>query len=201
MVLGYHAIFSAYGFWLPNDPRGSWSEFVGAWELFLAGGKATKTDEWRSLARDKHDWQKRLAVKGELARPPVKFTGIQARAIGHGFRDYVVRSGLQVWACSIMPDHVHLVVGPVRTTVEYTVNRLKGAATRALIAEQLHPFAHLVPTGEIPPKCWARGEWKVFIFDDEHIASAIRYVENNPVKDGLPPQRWSFVTPYKPDAV
>src|SRR4051812_39201122 len=32
MIVGYHVIFSAYGFWLPNDPRGSWSDFVGSWE-------------------------------------------------------------------------------------------------------------------------------------------------------------------------
>jgi len=30
MVIGFHVILTAYGFWLPNDPRGSWSEFVGA---------------------------------------------------------------------------------------------------------------------------------------------------------------------------
>lgn len=34
MVRWYHAIFSAYGFWLPNDPRGSWSDFVRAWHFF-----------------------------------------------------------------------------------------------------------------------------------------------------------------------
>src|SRR4051812_43899841 len=33
MIVGYHVIFSTYGFWLPNDPRGSWSDFVGSWEL------------------------------------------------------------------------------------------------------------------------------------------------------------------------
>ena len=49
MVLAYHVIFGAYGFWLPNDPRGSWSDFVGAWEL-LRFGKATKTTERRSVA-------------------------------------------------------------------------------------------------------------------------------------------------------
>jgi hypothetical protein len=38
MVLAYHLIFSMYGFWLPNDPRGSWSEFVASWELFRFGG-------------------------------------------------------------------------------------------------------------------------------------------------------------------
>jgi hypothetical protein len=32
MLHGFHVIFSADGFWLPNDPRGSWSEFVRRWE-------------------------------------------------------------------------------------------------------------------------------------------------------------------------
>lgn len=33
MIHGYHLIWGAYGFWLPNDPRGSWSDFVYSWEL------------------------------------------------------------------------------------------------------------------------------------------------------------------------
>ena len=93
MVIGYHVIFSAYVFWLPNDPRGSWSDFVGAWDLFLAGGKATKTEETRSVAGRSHDWQRRLAAKEVLARPAVKFNGRQARAIGNGFAEYVAKSG------------------------------------------------------------------------------------------------------------
>ena len=40
-VLAAHVIFTAYGFWLPNDPRGSWSDFVASWEL-LKFGRATK---------------------------------------------------------------------------------------------------------------------------------------------------------------
>ena len=43
MVLGYHLIMGTYGIWLPNDPRGSWSDFVGSRELFYFG-PATKTD-------------------------------------------------------------------------------------------------------------------------------------------------------------
>src|ERR671928_232003 len=54
MVHAYHLIITAYGFWLPNDPRGSWSDFVRAWEL-VRFGKATKTDERRSLAHRPHD--------------------------------------------------------------------------------------------------------------------------------------------------
>jgi len=41
MIRAFHVIMTAYGFWLPNDPRGSWSEFVGSWEIFQHG-PATK---------------------------------------------------------------------------------------------------------------------------------------------------------------
>ena len=44
MVIAYHVIYSMYGFWLPNDPRGSWSDFVGSWELFRYG-PATKVED------------------------------------------------------------------------------------------------------------------------------------------------------------
>ena len=49
MILAFHFILSAYGFWLPNDPRGSWSEIVRNFEL-LRFGPATKVSTTRSLA-------------------------------------------------------------------------------------------------------------------------------------------------------
>ena len=42
MIIAYHVIFGMYGFWLPNDPRGSWSDFVAAWELFRAVYQMTR---------------------------------------------------------------------------------------------------------------------------------------------------------------
>ena len=42
MLHGFHVIFSTYGFWLPNDPRGSWSDWVRRWEL-VRFGKAAGT--------------------------------------------------------------------------------------------------------------------------------------------------------------
>lgn len=196
MVLGYHIIFSTYGFWLPNDPRGSWSQFVGAWELFRAGGKATTTTEGRPVHRDPHDHAKRLKTKQYLKRPAVQFTGLQARAACRGFGEYVARSRLPIWACAILPDHVHMVTGGFfRIKMEPVVIQLKAAATRRLVEEGLHPFMNPAFPGIRPPKCWGRGEWKVFIDDPEHLATAIQYVEDNPAKDGMPQQKWSFVTP------
>ena len=125
MIVGYHVIFSTYGFWSPNDPRGSWSEFVGSWELFRYG-RATKTSETSSLAYREHDRAKRLEAKRALKYPPVNFTGLQARAVARGFAGYVKRTGLPVWACAILPDHVHLVVGRSGMPVERLVIQLKG---------------------------------------------------------------------------
>ena len=118
-----------------------------------------------------------MLAKEVLSRPAVKFNGAQARAIGRGFAKYVERSGLTIWACSIMPEHVHLVTGPFRLSVERVVNKLKSAATKRLVEEGIHPF-----NGD--EKCWTRGEWKVFLFSNDDIARAIRYVEENPIKDG-----------------
>jgi REP element-mobilizing transposase RayT len=194
MILGYHVIFGAYGFWLPNDPRGSWSDFVGSWELWRYG-PATKTLETHSLASREHDSGQRLAAKQALKYPPVTFTGIQARAIAQGFSEYVARSGLTVWACAILPDHVHLVIARSRLTVERVVIQLKGAATEQLVAETIHPFGDIVGSNGRRPKCFERGQWKVFLDSPEDIQRAIEYVENNPIKEGKKRQRWSFVRP------
>src|SRR5271168_2880452 len=134
MVFGYHVIVGAYGFWLPNDPRGSWSDFVGSWELFRYG-PATKTETTHSIAYAPHDVQLRLAAKKALKYPPVKFSGVQARAVGRGFGKYVRASGVVVRACAILPDHVHLVIDRYRFKAEQIVIQLKGDATTQLEEE------------------------------------------------------------------
>lgn len=195
MVIGSHVIFGMYGFWLPNDPRGSWSTFVGAWELFRFG-PATKVSTRRSVAHRNHDADKRLAAKQSLKRPAVKLTGIQARAVGRGFEAYVRGSELTVLACAILPDHVHLVLERHELSVERIVTQLKAAATRRLVEEEIHPFRHLALINGAPPKCFARGAWKVFLDCDTEVERAIKYVDDNPLKEGLRRQRWGFVKPY-----
>jgi REP element-mobilizing transposase RayT len=196
MVLGYHVTISAYGFWLPNDPRGSGSDYVGAKHL-LPFGHATKLqDRSRSVARAPHDCSLRLKAKRHLKYPPVLFTGIQARAIGRGFHDLVRRDGLTVWACAILPDHTHLVLGRHTMTIEKIVERLKGAATHQLLAEGIHPFGHLrLPNGR-PPCCWGRGSRHDFLSRAAVVTQKIEYVEGNPFKEGKPRQHWPFVVPF-----
>jgi REP element-mobilizing transposase RayT len=200
MVIAYHVIFGAYGFWLPNDPRGSWSDFVGSWELFRYG-PATKTTEVRSVAHCQHDIRLRLAAKESLQHPPVRFNGIQAKAIGEAFGRYASNSGLVIRACAILPEHVHLVVDRFRISIEQIVIQLKGDATEELLRRNLHPFGQERLSNGKVPKCWARGEWKCFIDSEEDLCRAIRYVEENPIKEGKRRQHWSFITPFRREAI
>jgi REP element-mobilizing transposase RayT len=197
-VLAYHVIFGAYGFWLPNDPRGSWSDFVASWELFRAGGPATKTDTRRSVAHVPHDARARQRVKKALKYPPVVFTGRQALSIGQGFKRMVEKSGYRIHACSILPEHVHLVLGRHTYRVEQMVRLLKAEASIKLAEDGIHPFVRWRQSDGSLPMPWARGRWKVFLDCVENVARAILYVEENPMKEGKPRQHWSFVRPFQP---
>ena len=192
MILAHHVIFGAYGFWLPNDPRGSWSEFVGSYELYRYG-PATKTEERRSLAHRDHDRSLRLAAKTALQRPPVRFTTAQIEAVASGIGNYVAKSNLAVYACAVMPDHVHLVIANTLMTVEQRVVQFKANATTELLERGIHPFQNCRDDGKLP-KCFVRGEWKRFLNSEADVERAIQYVENNPLKEGFPRQVWGFVS-------
>ncbi len=197
MVLTYHVIFGAYGFWLPNDPRGSWSDFVGAWELLLAAGKTTRTHERKSLASEPHDSSARLRAKESLKYDPVHFDGLQARCVAGGFHKAIAEADYKVFACSILPEHVHLVIGRCERKAERIAGHLKARATQQLTADNIHPLKEFGERNTVPTP-WAERCWKVFLNQLDDVQLAIRYVEDNPVKEGKRPQRWSFVVPFVP---
>jgi REP element-mobilizing transposase RayT len=196
MVLASHVIFTAYAFWLPNDPRGSWSEFVRKWEL-LRFGPATKVETRRSVAHVPHNRGLRLAAKKVLDFPPVVFNGIQALAIAQGFKNNIRKTKSVVLACSIMPTHVHMVLLRHHYRVEYLANFFKGEATKELMRQGLHPMRDLVKPGADIPSPWTRRPWKVFLDSEEDIIRAINYVKRNPEKEGKRPQNWTFVTDFE----
>ncbi len=187
MVLAYHVIFGAYGFWLPNDPRGSWSDFVACWELSQFG-KATKTDSRQSVASVPHNRRLREEAKRALKYPAVQFSGRQALAVAEGFDQARSESGYTIHACSILPEHVHMVIARNhQRRVERMVGHMRTRATQRLSALGLWPMDRR--------PVWAENRWKVFLDTPSDIARAIKYVDHNPLKEGKPKQHWSFVTP------
>lgn len=197
MVLGYHLVLAAYGFWLPNDPRGSGSVIVGSRAMYEFGEATYLPERHTSVAHATHDPNQRRLAKRTLRYPPIQWSGIQARSIMHAFADELSHRSIAIWAAAILPDHLHLVLARSDWRIERLANSLKGAATRALRAQKLHPMERYArPSGSVP-KMFARGYWATYLDSIEAISAAIRYVERNPVKDGLPEQRWPFVEPIR----
>ena len=193
MIHAYHVIWGAYGFWLPNDPRGSWSDFVGSWEL-ARFGRTTRSIERQDI--DPSRWAAWCLPQSNRSGIRRSSSMAGKHATGRGFAAGVNKSHLTIWACSILPEHVHLVVARHTYKVEQICNLLKGEATKELKRESIHPQQKFHrPDGKLP-STWAEGQWKVYLDTEEAIESAVHYVEENPVKEDKPSQQWSFVTPF-----
>lgn len=181
---------------IPNDPRGSWSDYVRCNELD-AFGPATKTTERRSLAHDAHDRDRRLAATKALKYGEVRFNGQQALAVSQGFAKAATESNYRLYACAIMPNHVHVVV--VRTAsrhIERIVGHLKARGTQELVAQKIHPLQDHRRADGFLPTCWVQHGWNVYLNTHAQIIRAIEYVNDNPPRGGFKRQKWHFVTQY-----
>ena len=178
MIIAYHAIFTTYGTWLPNDPRGSYS-------------KEVYNEQLRMLSRIKYGRQNPPPAKDlllrfwtaatpHLTRPPFFIDENSRPIIAAGFSRVFQRLGIRIPACAIMNDHAHVLILRSKYRIEYLVNQLKGAATRALKLKQTP---------------WTRGCWKVFINNPAALLAAADYIQANPTCAGLSAQNWDFITP------
>lgn len=195
-MLGWHLIFSVYGFWLPNDDRGSGSTRVRSQHIYKAGGEATKVHTTHSIAHQPHNVRLQRIAKEALKYPAVQLTGVQARAVARGIGNICPKIGLIVHACAIMPDHVHVVVANHRFDVDELIACLKRAGTRGMNDEGLHPMRNYPRANGRLPSPWAAKGWKVMLFKRQQMRSRVKYVEDNPEIAGFKRQQWPFVVPY-----
>src|SRR5439155_26592500 len=108
-VIGFHVIGCTYGFWLPNDERGSGSDFVRS-EALTQFGPANPVSHKSSVARKPYDFQVRQMARESLLYPPVLLTLDQISAVGRGFtRELADFAATVIFACAILRDHFHLV--------------------------------------------------------------------------------------------
>ena len=183
VLLAFHCIFSTYGFWLPNEPRGSWSNFVASWDLFRLG-PATKVDTRRSIAHLPYDHNLKQQMQSSLTHPPVLLTGDQAKIIGMSFQSLPY----EILALAIMPDHIHVVIGRTDRDIRRVIGHMKSQASRVLRANEY--FLDQAP--------WSAHGWNVYLDSVEDVLRAIEYVQRNPIRAGLPRQRWNCVVPFDP---
>jgi hypothetical protein len=101
IVIAHHLVMTAYGWWLPNDPRGSTSDRVACISLddlgehhFGRRKKQPRSKDIRQFYREAED-----ALKHEL----LEFRSAEIQAVAEGFADAVAEHRYTCYACAILP--------------------------------------------------------------------------------------------------
>lgn len=185
MVAGYHLVWTIYGVWLPNDPRGS-------------GSTEIRSDLLKDLG-EIHHGRKRIQPCSavirkfyEEAKPRLKFEVVpfddaEIAVVGEAFRDAIKKHGYTCYGCAIMPDHVHVLIRKHRDQAEEMIAHLQNASWERLLQTKHRPSDHPV---------WGGPGWKVFLNTVAEIERTIKYIRDNPVKILRPEQIWDFVQRY-----
>jgi len=185
LVIAYHLIWTAYGWWLPNDPRGSSSHTIRSDILAELGtlhhGRKIvqpASETIRNFYAAAGDWLRHDLLTFD---PPAM--RVMAEAFGH----VVAAERYTCYAAAIMPDHVHLVIRKHKHAAERMIANFQDASRARLREAGLRAIDHPV---------WGGPGWKVFLDHPDEVRRTIGYVEHNPLPLGQPIQRWPFITPY-----
>ena len=185
MVLAYHLVWTLYGSWLPNDPRGSMSRFIASDPIAELGAIHYGRKRVQPPSRTIREFYREAADK--LAHPLLTLGPSDVSIVARAFAETIRSRSYTCYACAIMRDHVHLVTRKHKDKAEQMIEQLQQASRTLLIESGSREPDHPV---------WGGPGWVVYLDAVEDIERTIRYVENNPGKSRQPRQTHAFVTPY-----
>jgi len=182
MIIAHHLIWTVYGWWLPNDPRGSSSHEIRAEPLAALGpihlGRKRPGPSTQEL-RHFH-----ASARDLLAHEPLLLTEKGVHIVGQALGQAVDEHGYTCYACAVLPEHVHLLVRRHRDKAEQMLEEFQLVSRQALLAA-----GHRAPTHPV----WGGPGWKVFLDTPQDVKRIERYVCENPLKAGRALQHWRFV--------
>jgi REP element-mobilizing transposase RayT len=185
MIAGYHLIWTAYGWWLPNDPRGSTSTDIRCARIAGLGKLHYGRKKIQPAGRVIDEFYE--AARSLLKHALLEFTEEEIWAIGGAFADVIRARNYTCYGCAIMPDHVHMLIRKHRDLAETMIGHFQNVSREALIQlgrrRQDHPV-------------WGGPGWKVYLDSLDDMERTVRYILDNPIKVGRPPQVWPFVEAY-----
>ena len=186
LVIAYHLIWTAYGWWLPNDPRGSGSRAIASDVVAELGELHYGRKRVQPAGRVVREFYERAARV--LKHAVLSFDEDARRLVGDAFAEVIAAECYTCYACAVMPDHVHILIRKHKHRAEQMMENLKDASRAKLIAAGKRPADH--------PTWTAGGGWKVFLDHPTEVRRTITYIEKNPRRLGLPEPRWPFVRTY-----
>jgi len=177
MVIAHHLMWTAYGYWLPNDPRGSMSREIREERLEQLGSRhyGRKAEQPSAAEQRAFREQAQSVLKHEL----LAIDSDDVRILAGSFADVIRDRNYTCYACAIMPDHVHLLIRKHRDKGELMIEQLQQVTRDALIQEGRRTVDH---------PAWGGPGWDVFQRTQRQVETTIEYIRNNPVKIGRPVQ-------------
>lgn len=185
IVIAYHLVWTLYGWWLPNDPRGSTSKFIRSDVIFELGNLHYGRKRLQPASHDIRAFYEH--ARRRLKHPLVELTPLDVQTVAAAFAETIARQRYTCYACAIMPDHVHLLVRKHKYRAEQMIAQFQDSSRLRLRASGLRTDDHPV---------WGGPGWKVFLDHPDEIRRTIKYIEGNPTKAHLPAQSWPFIMPY-----
>jgi REP element-mobilizing transposase RayT len=185
VVIAHHLIWTAYGYWLPNDPRGSMSKVIACDVIAELGELHVGRKKVQPSAREVVEFrnQSRSALKHVLLDFRIQDFPVIANALAEVIREY----RYTCYACAIMPDHVHILIRKHKHQAEEMLDNFQQISRLRLRNVGLRSETHPI---------WGGHGWKVFLDTPTDIRRTIRYIDENPARWRLARQQWSFVTDY-----
>jgi REP element-mobilizing transposase RayT len=185
IVIAHHLIWTVYGSWLPNDPRGSGSQAVASDVLAELGEvhygrKKVQPAGW--VVREFYEQARPL-----LTFPLLTFDATEIQTIAAGLTEVIDQQRYSCYACAVMPDHIHILIRKHIHSAEQMIGRLEDETCQAILALRRRDPNHPV---------WTQGGWKVFLDHPDDVRRTIRYIEHNPAGARLSRQEWPFVKEY-----
>jgi REP element-mobilizing transposase RayT len=185
LVIAHHLIWTIYGTWLPNDPRGSGSQTVATDAIAELGEVHYGRRQVQPAGWVIREFYERAH---EILRFPVlTFDSEDRLAIAEAIRNAIAEQCYTCYACAVMPDHLHILIRKHKHQAEQMIAVLQVVTRQTILALGRRDPDHPV---------WTKGGWKVFLDHPDEVRRTIRYIEKNPAKGGLPVQQWMFVRPY-----
>jgi hypothetical protein len=185
IVIAYHLIWTLYGWWLPNDLRGSTSRDIRCDALKQLGELHFGRKKIQPSSRDIRAFyaDARALLKHPLIELPLEAFSL----VAHGFADAITACKYTCYACAILPDHVHLIIRKHRDCAEEMIYQLQHFSRLRLSESGIFPSNHPI---------WVQGGWQVFLDHPDDICRTIGYIRQNPIPYHLPIREYAFITPY-----
>jgi REP element-mobilizing transposase RayT len=185
MVAAYHLIWTIYGVWLPNDPRGSQSDEIRSTFLEELGELHHGRKKAQPCSAIIRKFYQEAAAK--LKHDTVPLSAEEIRLVADAFSATIETRRYTCYGCAIMPDHVHMLIRKHKDRAEEMIAFLQDDSWQRLLDEKRRPSDHPV---------WARSGWRVFLDTCDDIERTVRYIRGNPVKAKMQEQAWEFVYAY-----